>query len=98
MLERYSRQILFDGIGEAGQQRLLDARAVIIGCGALGTAQAEALARAGVGSLRIVDRDFVEWHVDVLFRGSGISAERPRCKWIKRGSWFANDRCWRFST
>jgi adenylyltransferase/sulfurtransferase len=60
MLERYSRQILFDGIGEAGQRRLLDARAVIIGCGALGTAQAEALARAGVRHLRIVDRDFVE--------------------------------------
>lgn len=60
MLERYSRQILFDGINEAGQRRLLAARAVIIGCGALGTAQAEALARAGVGRLRIVDRDFVE--------------------------------------
>lgn len=60
MFERYSRQILFDGIGEAGQRRLLDSRAVIIGCGALGTAQAEALARAGVGWLRLVDRDFVE--------------------------------------
>lgn len=60
MNERYSRQILFDGIGAAGQRRLLDSRAVIIGCGALGTAQAEALARAGVGRLRIVDRDFVE--------------------------------------
>src|SRR5918912_766129 len=60
MNERYSRQILFDGIGEEGQRRLLGARAAIIGCGALGTAQAEALARAGVGSLRIVDRDFVE--------------------------------------
>src|SRR3982750_2613394 len=60
MNERYSRQILFDGIGEEGQRRLLDSRAVIIGCGALGTAQAEALARAGVGRLRIVDRDFVE--------------------------------------
>src|SRR5512132_723698 len=60
MLERYSRQILFDGIGEAGQRRLLGARALIIGCGALGTAQAEAMARAGVGHLRIVDRDFVE--------------------------------------
>jgi molybdopterin-synthase adenylyltransferase len=60
MIERYSRQILFDGIGEAGQRRLLEARAVIIGCGALGTAQAEALARAGVGRLRLVDRDFVE--------------------------------------
>ena len=60
MNERYSRQILFDGIGAEGQRRLRDARAVIIGCGALGTAQAEALARAGVGRLRIVDRDFVE--------------------------------------
>ncbi|HEY0378791.1 MAG TPA: ThiF family adenylyltransferase [Pyrinomonadaceae bacterium] len=60
MIERYSRQILFDGIGEAGQRRLLKARAIVIGCGALGTAQAEALARAGVGRLRLVDRDFVE--------------------------------------
>jgi adenylyltransferase/sulfurtransferase len=60
MNERYSRQILFDGIGAEGQRRLLDSRALIIGCGALGTAQAEALARAGVGSLRLVDRDFVE--------------------------------------
>jgi molybdopterin/thiamine biosynthesis adenylyltransferase len=60
MLDRYSRQILFDGIGEAGQRRLLDSRAAIIGCGALGTAQAESLARAGVGRLLIVDRDFVE--------------------------------------
>jgi len=60
MFERYSRQILFDGIGEAGQRRLLASRAIIIGSGALGTAQAEALARAGVGRLRVVDRDFVE--------------------------------------
>ena len=60
MIERYSRQILFDGIGEAGQRRLLGSRAAVIGCGALGTAQAEALARAGVGRLRLVDRDFVE--------------------------------------
>jgi len=58
--ERYSRQILFQGIGETGQQRLLDARVVVVGCGALGTFQAGALARAGVGSLRIVDRDYVE--------------------------------------
>ena len=60
MFERYSRQILFDGIGEKGQRRILDSRVVIIGCGALGTAQAEALARAGVGRLRLIDRDFVE--------------------------------------
>jgi adenylyltransferase/sulfurtransferase len=60
MNERYSRQILFDGIGKAGQRRLQHARALIVGCGALGSAQAESLARAGVGKLRIVDRDFVE--------------------------------------
>jgi len=58
--ERYSRQVLFNGIGEEGQRHLLEARVLIIGCGALGSAQAESLARAGVGHLRIVDRDFVE--------------------------------------
>src|SRR5213594_3670187 len=59
--ERYSRQVLFSGIGKEGQSRLLNSRALIIGCGALGSAHAEALARAGVGMLRIVDRDFVEF-------------------------------------
>lgn len=58
--DRYSRQVLFAPIGEDGQRRLAAARICIIGCGALGSAQAEALARAGVGSLRLVDRDFVE--------------------------------------
>jgi molybdopterin-synthase adenylyltransferase len=58
--ERYSRQILFTGIGEPGQQRLLDARVAIAGCGALGSFHAGALARAGVGFLRIIDRDYVE--------------------------------------
>ena len=59
--DRYSRQILFSGIGREGQDRLLRSRVLIIGCGALGSAQAESLARAGVGTLRIVDRDFVEF-------------------------------------
>lgn len=59
--DRYSRQILFAGIGKEGQDRLLNSRALIIGCGALGSAQAESLARAGVGRLRIADRDFVEF-------------------------------------
>jgi adenylyltransferase/sulfurtransferase len=58
--ERYSRQILFSGIGEAGQERILAASAVLVGCGALGTAAANLLVRAGVGRLRIIDRDFVE--------------------------------------
>src|SRR5438309_785695 len=58
--ERYSRQILFTGIGKEGQSLLIKSRALIIGCGALGSAQAESLARAGIGTLRIADRDFVE--------------------------------------
>ena len=58
--ERYSRQILFAGIGQAGQEKLLAAQVTIVGCGALGTYQAAALARAGVGTLRIIDRDSVE--------------------------------------
>ncbi len=58
--DRYSRQILFPGIGEAGQRKLAAARVVIAGCGALGSFLAGALARAGVGSLRIIDRDYVE--------------------------------------
>jgi len=58
--ERYSRQILFAGIGREGQERLAQSRAVVIGCGALGAMHAEMLARAGVGHLRLVDRDFIE--------------------------------------
>jgi molybdopterin-synthase adenylyltransferase len=58
--DRYSRQILFAPIGEAGQQRLLDSKAVLVGCGATGTAIANLLIRAGLGALRIIDRDFVE--------------------------------------
>ena len=57
---RYSRQILFAPLGEAGQQRLLAAHAAIVGCGALGSFQAAALARAGVGRLTVIDRDYVE--------------------------------------
>lgn len=59
-LSKYSRQVLFAGIGEAGQRRLGESRVALIGCGALGTAQADALVRAGVGFLRLIDRDFVE--------------------------------------
>ena len=58
---RYSRQIRFAPLGEEGQARIRAASVAIVGCGALGTVQAEALARAGVGRLRIIDRDFVEW-------------------------------------
>jgi len=58
--DRYSRQVLFDPIGEEGQQRLTDSRVTIVGCGGLGTILADILVRAGVGFVRIVDRDFVE--------------------------------------
>lgn len=58
--ERYSRQILFRGIGAEGQKRLAAGRVAIVGCGATGSALVSLLARAGVGSLRIIDRDYVE--------------------------------------
>jgi molybdopterin/thiamine biosynthesis adenylyltransferase len=58
--ERYSRQILFRGIGAEGQRRLAGGRVAIVGCGATGSALAQLLARAGVGKLRIIDRDYVE--------------------------------------
>ena len=58
--ERYSRQVLFAPVGREGQQRLRDSRVVLVGCGATGSAVASLLARAGVGHLRIVDRDYVE--------------------------------------
>ena len=57
---RYSRQVLFSGIGEQGQKRIIKSSVVIVGCGALGAVQASLLARAGVGTLRLIDRDFVE--------------------------------------
>src|SRR2546423_13740395 len=58
--ERYSRQIRFAPIGEAGQQRLAASRVLLIGIGALGTVTADQIVRAGVGFVRLVDRDFVE--------------------------------------
>ncbi|HVW84266.1 MAG TPA: ThiF family adenylyltransferase, partial [Bryobacteraceae bacterium] len=59
-MERFSRQIRFTPFGLEGQTHLSAATAVIVGCGALGTVQASLLARAGVGSLRLIDRDYVE--------------------------------------
>lgn len=59
-LARYARQIIFPPIGEAGQARLREARVTIIGVGATGSILADRLARAGVGHLRLVDRDFLE--------------------------------------
>ena len=62
MIDRYSRQTLFPGIGEEGQQKLGSSCVVIIGCGAFGTIIATSLVRAGVGKVRIIDRDFIEYH------------------------------------
>ena len=61
MNERYNRQILFSSIGKSGQEKLSNSRVLLVGCGALGASHAEILARAGIGFLRIVDRDFVEF-------------------------------------
>jgi len=58
--ERYSRQELFSGIGYEGQRKLLESRIAVVGCGATGSALASLLARAGVGTIRIIDRDYVE--------------------------------------
>jgi adenylyltransferase/sulfurtransferase len=58
--ERYSRQILFKGIGTQGQDRLLHSAVAVVGCGATGSALVSLLARAGIGMLRIIDRDYVE--------------------------------------
>ena len=58
--DRYSRQVRFAPLGEEGQKPLASSRAAIIGCGALGSFQAAALARAGTGQIRIIDRDYVE--------------------------------------
>ena len=62
MMDRYSRQALFPGIGKEGQRKLGNSCAIIIGCGALGSMIALALVRAGVGKIRIIDRDFIEYH------------------------------------
>ncbi len=58
--ERYSRQVLFPGIGREGQSRLGSAHVALVGCGATGSALASLLSRAGVGTIRIIDRDYVE--------------------------------------
>ncbi len=80
-LERYSRQMLVSGIGEEGQRRLLASRVLVCGCGALGSVLADSLARAGVGFLRIVDRDFVELsnlQRQVLFDEDDVAARLPK--------------------
>jgi molybdopterin/thiamine biosynthesis adenylyltransferase len=79
--DRYSRQTLFTGIGPAGQERLRTATVAIVGCGALGTVLANNLARAGVGHLRIADRDFIEpnnLQRQILFDEDDIARALPK--------------------
>ena len=86
-LARYQRQMLLPGFGEAGQQRLTESTALLLGCGALGSVAAEMLARAGVGHLAIVDRDFVELsnlQRQVLFDEDDASAAMPKAEAAKR--------------
>lgn len=80
-LARYHRQILFRAIGEDGQTRLSQSRVLLCGCGALGTVLAETLVRAGVGFIRLVDRDFVELtnlQRQVLFDEQDLAEQLPK--------------------
>jgi adenylyltransferase/sulfurtransferase len=79
--ERYAKQVLFAGIGEAGQERLSRSRVLLVGCGALGSVLAETLVRAGVGFVRLVDRDFVETsnlQRQVLFDEEDVARRLPK--------------------
>jgi molybdopterin-synthase adenylyltransferase len=85
--DRYSRQVLFAPIGEAGQQRLAASTVAIIGCGATGAAAAALLARAGVGTLILIDRDFVEesnLQRQVLFDEADAAAATPKAEAARR--------------
>lgn len=79
--DRYSRQLLFSGIGPDGQEALARSSVLVVGCGALGSMQAEMLARTGVGRLRLVDRDFVErsnLHRQVLYTEQDAAERLPK--------------------
>ncbi|MCU1330332.1 MAG: UBA/THIF-type binding protein [Bryobacterales bacterium] len=85
--ERYSRQTRFLPFGEAGQEHLMRSMAVIVGCGALGTAQAALLARAGVGRLRLIDRDYVEesnLQRQILYTEADAAAALPKAEAARR--------------
>src|SRR5947199_3211726 len=82
-LDRYSRQVRFPALGEAGQRMLLGSRVTICGCGALGTVLANHLVRAGVGRVRIVDRDSIETHNlqrQVLFGERDVADNLPKAE------------------
>ena len=81
MIDRYSRQILFPAVGQEGQRKLGESKVAIIGCGALGTVIATILVRAGIGQVKIIDRDFIEYHNlqrQVLFDEDDIKNQIPK--------------------
>ena len=80
-MDRYARQTRYAPIGEEGQQRLMDASVLVCGCGALGSASAEWIVRAGVGRVRIVDRDVLELHNlqrQSLYNEADVAARLPK--------------------
>jgi adenylyltransferase/sulfurtransferase len=84
---RYHRQMLLPGLGESGQQRLQASTALILGCGALGCLVADLLARAGVGRLRILDRDTIELtnlQRQVLFDERDVAESIPKAEAARR--------------
>lgn len=79
--DRYIRQRMFAPFGDSGQERLKQARVLVCGCGALGSVIANTLARAGVGHLRIVDRDFLELNNlqrQVLYTEEDVKSRMPK--------------------
>lgn len=87
LTERYSRQVLFQGIGPAGQEKLLRSHVAVVGVGATGAAAAGLLARAGVGTLTLIDRDFVEesnLQRQVLFDEADARAALPKAEAARR--------------
>ena len=86
-MDRYSRQTLFEPIGEQGQKRLAESRVTLIGCGALGSVLSDTLVRAGVGFLRIIDRDFLELNNlqrQVLFDEQDVADHLPKAEAARR--------------
>lgn len=85
--DRYARQMLFTPVGDEGQRRLNDAHVLLVGCGALGSVIANLLTRAGVGHLRIVDRDVLDatnLHRQVLFDEADLAADLPKAEAARR--------------
>lgn len=86
-LDRYVRQIRFAPLGEEGQRRLRQADVLLIGCGALGSISAEFLVRAGVGRLRIADRDLIDLanlHRQMLFDEADLAGDLPKAEAARR--------------